>query len=381
LWKISGKEPKNIPFELGTVEQIEQYNWEELFFPGNWSPMFLEKFENRPWTSLTGHQLRAKAIILAYDGSSPNHRADAVAQSESLRALAAYMNADTGASRYGDLQTLNCAAILTAANGQKERAIDFVRQWGEAYKKFYSGRYNVIGLAKEKSIAKILLTGLLAPVFQLSSTDCDSQLTAICKALKSRMENGQSFAYKELTMRQLLQRISNTVLELNNQTLKEQVNIDQWIGYLPATTQAIAAAEKRLGLRFPADYREFLLTTNGLKAFSNTAITFLPVEKVGLLKDLDPQLVESWSDPQLFGDSATTEAFANSLLIGGYQEEQQLLLVSPYKNITDWTCWYFATWMPGEKKYPALRFYLEKELLDLEKRPHTGASMPISFVR
>jgi hypothetical protein len=69
----------------------------------------------------------------------------------------------------------------------------------------------------------------------------------------------------------------------------------------------------------------------------------------------------------LFGDSATAEAFANSLLIGGYQEEQQLLLVSPYKNTLDWTCWYFATWMPGEKKYPALRFYLEKELLELEK--------------
>ena len=33
LWKISGREPKNIPFELGTVEQIEQYNWEYLFFP------------------------------------------------------------------------------------------------------------------------------------------------------------------------------------------------------------------------------------------------------------------------------------------------------------------------------------------------------------
>jgi len=33
LWKISGREPKNIPFELGTVEQIEQYNWEDLFFP------------------------------------------------------------------------------------------------------------------------------------------------------------------------------------------------------------------------------------------------------------------------------------------------------------------------------------------------------------
>jgi len=208
--------------------------------------MFLEKFENKPWTSLTGQQLRAKAIILAYDGSSPNHRAGAAAQRESLRALAAYMNADTAANRYGDLQTLNCAAILAAANGQKEKAVDFVRQWGEAYKKFYSGRYNIIGLAKEKSIATILLTGLLGPVFQLSSTDCDSQLTAICNTLKSRMENGQSLAHKDLTMRQLLQRISNTAVELNNQTLKEHINKEQWLGYLPATTQVIAAAEKGL---------------------------------------------------------------------------------------------------------------------------------------
>jgi hypothetical protein len=367
LWKISGKEPKNIPFELGSVEQIEQYNWDKLFFPGQWSPMFLEKFENKSWTSLTGDQLLTKAIILAYDGSSPNHRAGAVAQRESLRALAAYMNEDNAANRYGDLQTLNCAAILSAANGQKEKAIDFVRQWGEAYKKFYSGRYDIIELAKEKSIATILLTGLLAPVFKLNSTDCDSHLTAISNALKSRMENGQSLAYKELSMRQLLQRFSSTAVELSNQTHKEQVKKDQWLGYLPATTQAIAAAERRHGLRFPADYREFLLTTNGFKSFSNTGMTLLPVEKIGFFRDLDPQLVEAWSDPQLFGDSAIADAFANSLLIGGYEEEQQLLLVPPYKNNPDWTCWYFALWMPGEKKHPAFRFYLEQELLKLEK--------------
>jgi hypothetical protein len=49
-------------------------------------------------------------------------------------------------------------------------------------------------------------------------------------------------------------------------------------------------------------------------------------------------------------------------MIGGYNEEQQLLLVPPGGNDKDWQCWFFANWMPGVQPYPNLRFYFEYEL-------------------
>jgi SMI1/KNR4 family protein SUKH-1 len=38
---------------------------------------------------------------------------------------------------------------------------------------------------------------------------------------------------------------------------------DRWTGHPPATEEAVAAAEQRLGVRFPPSYRSFLLTTDG----------------------------------------------------------------------------------------------------------------------
>ncbi|MBL0019052.1 MAG: hypothetical protein IPP17_22175 [Bacteroidetes bacterium] len=64
-------------------------------------------------------------------------------------------------------------------------------------------------------------------------------------------------------------------------------------------------------------------------------------------------------------DKDFVEYFSNSILIGGHQEEQQLLLIPSTKG-KNWECWFFASWSPGETKYPNFRYYMENQLQELE---------------
>jgi hypothetical protein len=45
--------------------------------------------------------------------------------------------------------------------------------------------------------------------------------------------------------------------------LDPQVSRDRWLGFAPASEEAVAALEVRLGRALPPSYREFLLTTDG----------------------------------------------------------------------------------------------------------------------
>ena len=54
----------------------------------------------------------------------------------------------------------------------------------------------------------------------------------------------------------------------------------------------------------------------------------------------------------------------SSIIIGGLEEEQYLLLV-PLSN-KKWECWHFSSWRPGEVVYENFRYYMEDELQLLE---------------
>jgi hypothetical protein len=361
LWELSGKRPQNIREEIGTVEEIEQNNWDGLFSPIKWSSAYLSKFINKPWTELTGNDLLVLGIIMAYDNSTHNHMASLEKQNEALKAISKYINDETIAGRIPNLQGLSCAALLAASIGQTLKARAFIEQWGNIYMKSLSNKYTVQYLLGNKSTAKILMTKILAPIFVLDKNKCTEYLLKITSAIKLRMENGRTFVYKKLSLLQLLKRLSCTDNMMNDSSCPK------WLGYAPANLNAILLAEKRLGVQLPNDYKEFLLTSNGFQAFSNIAPSFLAIENIDKLKIKDPQLVELWANPELLGDSATALAFANSILVAGFNDEQQILMIPPYKNIKDWTYWFFASWAAGETRYSSLRLYLESALLGLEK--------------
>ncbi|QIZ38203.1 SMI1/KNR4 family protein [Saccharopolyspora sp. ASAGF58] len=92
--------------------------------------------------------------------------------------------------------------------------------------------------------------------------------------------------------------------------VRSHVQREGWIGYEPASADAIVAAEERLGTRLPPTYRNFLMASDGFGYVDH--VDLLNVDEIGWLPERDPDLVEAWS----FGiDDVNREMFERSLLI------------------------------------------------------------------
>jgi cell wall assembly regulator SMI1 len=161
-------------------------------------------------------------------------------------------------------------------------------------------------------------------------------------------------------MEKLLRNISKSVILLNEMDFTEEQEKSQWLGFAPATDAAIQATEKRLSCSLSTDYKEFLKITNGFSQTNNSVhSTFLPVEKIDFLINLDDDLIEIWEEsmPEI------GKILRTSILIGGLNESQNVLLI-PQKD--KWIYWQFAHWIPGERPYKNLKSYF-KSVLDIFK--------------
>ncbi|MFD2414749.1 SMI1/KNR4 family protein [Amycolatopsis pigmentata] len=75
--------------------------------------------------------------------------------------------------------------------------------------------------------------------------------------------------------------------------IRSHVQREGWIGYEPASADAVVAAEERLGTRLPPTYRNFLLASNGFGYVDD--VDLFNVDEIGWLSERDPDLVEAWS--------------------------------------------------------------------------------------
>jgi cell wall assembly regulator SMI1 len=158
-------------------------------------------------------------------------------------------------------------------------------------------------------------------------------------------------------MEKILKSISKSVILLNELDFTTEQLKGQWLGFEPATDAAIAAAEQRLNCSLPTDYKEFLKITNGFSQTQNAIhSTFLPVEKIDFLINLDDDLIDIWEDT---GNVEVAKILRTSILIGGLNEAQNVLLI-PQKN--KWIYWQFAHWIPGERAYKNLKSYFNNVL-------------------
>jgi hypothetical protein len=96
-----------------------------------------------------------------------------------------------------------------------------------------------------------------------------------------------------------------------------------WLGRMPASERAIRQVEARLKARMPADYEEFLRTSNGFEPVNSTGIRVFAVEEVKWLIDAEADLVEAWNLSEI---QDVHRSLKESLLIGAFKRWQQLLL-------------------------------------------------------
>ena len=331
MWMVAGSQPSQIPFQFKNVEEIENENWRRCFYPD-------EEFIRK---------------VLA--SKNQQNRERVFEEMESLTA-----SPDSVGSR---LFHNSCAASLFACKcGDLRRAEHFIKVWGEGYKK-YPSNYSLPQLMRDRSSASVLLKGFLAPVFEVSKESCKTETQQIKDALETRISQGRSLVYGKQPWIELLKEMSALAIEQNTYDFSQRQINEKWLGYKNASDKQIKNAENRLGIELPGEYKEFLRASNGLACLSTIDVTLMPVEEINYLKVLDKELVDIWtgeSDREEFN-----QQFSSSILIGGYHEEQQLLLVPISDN--KWECWFFAYWSPGETKYPSFRFYMERVLTRLKE--------------
>ena len=140
----------------------------------------------------------------------------------------------------------------------------------------------------------------------------------------------------------------------NNYFSSEQIK-NNWIGNLPATQKEIEETESRLGIKLPADYKEFLKIANGYPTY-NDAIepSFEKISEIQYLKDFNPETIQIWIET---GNDEIGKELNKSIIIAGKQEEQWFLLIPPIDENDNWKYWKFASWIPGEIEYNNLTEY------------------------
>lgn len=160
-------------------------------------------------------------------------------------------------------------------------------------------------------------------------------------------------------MKKILEAISLEMIRLDEFHYPEKQLQAKWFGNEPATTDAIEKAEERLQVKFPEDYKEFLSITNGFHAFSDVEPTFHMVDYIDYLKNMDAELIKIWEET---GNEDLAHVLAQSILVAGFEEEQQFLIIPPSDTYKDWRYWKFAAWFPGEEPFDNLENYFKNVL-------------------
>ncbi len=152
-------------------------------------------------------------------------------------------------------------------------------------------------------------------------------------------------------MKDLLFEISKKAIKYEDFHFTPEQMESHWLGNLPAVEKQLVEIERKLGIKLPDDYKEFLSITNGFSAPNDVEPSFEKVENIDFLKNVD----EAYAD-------AYDGELAESIIIGGINEEQYFLLIPPKTEKGEWRYWKFAHWFPEEYAFNNLKEYFEDVL-------------------
>lgn len=147
-----------------------------------------------------------------------------------------------------------------------------------------------------------------------------------------------------------------------------------WLGYPGAKEDQIAQAETRLGTKLPPSYREFLKVTNGwrqLNSFIYKLWSTVEVEWFAVRHQDD--WINPWVEGYTSSGSDPVSISDEEYLVYGEEQDGSImrieylqtaleisdtgdaaiLLLNPQVLTTEgeWEAWFFASWIPGAKRY------------------------------
>lgn len=154
-----------------------------------------------------------------------------------------------------------------------------------------------------------------------------------------------------------------------------------WLGYSGATEEQIQAAEKRLNVKLPNSYREFLKATNGWQEAGLFIHKLWSVEEIEWYASRHQDLIDAWIAGRSsgFGLAALEEVPDREYFVYGSEQNPYVLrdeylqtaleiadddysgdgvcLLNPKVVFNDgeWEAWFFAAWIPGARRYKSFK--------------------------
>jgi|GEM_PF-1204021 len=400
LWDAAGFRPEFIPFELQDMDEIER-GMRAYIAIDRWS----YSMPAMPWTELKGQDLLRKAFITAGmrkandesplsldailgmaasenkdEGETYLDKIGKYMQSRSLQPSDQFPTKETELEALAMLEKLAIedfpsdeglalGAELAARHGEIDRSIHLIKKWGKLFLNPLA-RPRIELLAGSRHVVPLLLKGVIADELELSEPIVTSFLSEATTMLDKRLVQGRSMAYGNLDWKTLLEQISNASISLDAEMFEKDVIDAGWIGFQGAGSQNIGEAEKGLGLSLPEDYKSFLLVSNGIRSFPHCNPELAAVGEINYLKSIvDSDTYGGLCDFPINDTVHDTleSLLSRVILISRYPDEQMVWLIAPLKEGDLWETWFFAYWVPGERRYPGFRYFMEHQLTSITK--------------
>jgi hypothetical protein len=368
LWDAAGAKPAAVPFPLIDIDVIEKQMRAYIAMDRYPYPLAQED-----WTELSGRDLERKAFITAAmvkgnaaDASANDSGSRFPPEQQELEALAMLERLYGQRKMFGDAYVL--AAELAARHGKAELAADFIRAYVTQCRNTPEN-YNVPLVAASRHVAPLLLRKILAPEWGLTDSLVDSFTQEMTGVLHNRLRQGRSAPFRSLGWRELMERISTAAIAYDGEDDGSSPQGSGWLGFPGATPAEVKLAEERLSLELPGDYKDFLLVTDGFRAFPLSNPKLLSVNKIDLVRNiLDPDLVDIMAGGPVGvdNDDLLEKYIFSAILISAYPDEQMIWLIPPRQKNGIWETWFYADWIPGAIRYPGFRFFMETQLNEIE---------------
>jgi hypothetical protein len=359
LWYASDKRPANVPFAKAGIGELEISHRDYLIQP---------LWTSQSWL-INETDTFTKGMVLAAtkDGKLP----DSKTELEALYYFQLYFEDTSERHPYQVCQSLSLAAELACRNGKEKFAIDLLKKWASRFKKYpYDNAVVLIGC--NRHVAPLLLKGIIADELDLTMEICSAFVDEAIMAIDTRMKDGSSLVYGNLTWFKLLKKLSLLSIKYDPEMFSEGQKKNGWIGREPAKSGAIKETEKRLGLKLPKEYKDFLKQSNGFAETSSTHPELLPIEEVNFLKiayDGNEEIFDitkSYPDKNFISEDKSIAEYVDRAISISRITEQEVWLIPPVGKDTEWQCWFFAAWLPGEERFKNFRYYIEEKIQRLE---------------
>lgn len=374
LWYAAGEKPDFIPFEINEIDSIElefrRYcTIADSLTSDDFSLLLSGLNLPKPIPveiTLPSQSSRPTAYAAVKNGIMPT----AEMELECLSRLEKELDTETANYEFCNFNSL--AAELAAKNNMVDVAIKFAKLWANNYHQHYLG-YSFAKMATNRHVAPLLLKGIIADDLKLSQKKCYLFVQEAITAIGERMSKGKTLVYGELTWKEIIRKLSTLSINNDPELFDEKQKKENWIGLAPATKKEIDTTEKRLKVKLPDDYKEFLLVSNGLPKFPIINPSLVTISDVDLLKT---KYINTFGDDNIFsiikeyGDKekeTIAEYVERAIAISKIPDEQEIWLIPPTEEDTDWQTWYFASWAAGEDRFTSFRNFIEEQIQRLEE--------------